>query len=81
MTTNAMRRTLGILLLLLPGSLSEAQDGDGFIPLTDPDAGKEGAPELALGDGQVLVLDADDPFPEDEWPIDKANSSSKYPSP
>jgi len=26
------------------------------------------APELDLGDGTVLVLDAGDPFPPDEWP-------------
>jgi hypothetical protein len=26
------------------------------------------APELPLDDGQVLVLDAEDPFPADEWP-------------
>jgi hypothetical protein len=27
------------------------------------------APELPLDDGQVLVLDAEDPFPADEWPV------------
>ena len=27
------------------------------------------APELPLDDGQVLVLDADDPFPADDWPV------------
>ena len=27
------------------------------------------APEFPLDDGQVLVLDADAPFPADEWPI------------
>jgi len=27
------------------------------------------APELPLDDGRVLVLDADDPYPADEWPV------------
>jgi len=27
------------------------------------------APELPLDDGQVLVLDAEVPFPADEWPV------------
>jgi len=27
------------------------------------------APELPLDDGQVLILDAEDPFPADEWPV------------
>jgi hypothetical protein len=37
----------------------------------DPDTWE--APELALGDGQVLVLDADDPFPKDQSPVYQAN--------
>ena len=31
------------------------------------------APELPLDDGQVLVLDAEDPFPADEWPVYRAD--------
>ncbi len=31
------------------------------------------APELPLDDGQVLVLDAEDPFPADEWPVYQAD--------
>ncbi|MDF1852921.1 MAG: transposase [Verrucomicrobiales bacterium] len=31
------------------------------------------APELPLDDGRVLVLDADDPFPADEWPVYRAD--------
>jgi hypothetical protein len=27
------------------------------------------APELPLDDGQILVLDADDPIPADKWPV------------
>jgi tetratricopeptide (TPR) repeat protein len=45
MTINAMKRTLGILLFLLPAFLSEAQDEDGFVPLTDPDASPAITPE------------------------------------
>ena len=31
------------------------------------------APELALDEERILVLDADDPFPPDEWPDQAAN--------
>ena len=31
------------------------------------------APELPLDDGQVLVIDADDPFPADDWPVYRAD--------
>ena len=31
------------------------------------------APELALDEERILVLDADDPFPADEWPVYAAN--------
>jgi len=31
------------------------------------------APELDLGDGRRLVLDAPDPFPEEEWAVSGAN--------
>jgi hypothetical protein len=31
------------------------------------------APEVTLDDGRVLVLDADDPVPADEWPVYLAN--------
>ena len=31
------------------------------------------APELDLGDGRRLVLDAADPFPEEEWAVSGAN--------
>jgi len=31
------------------------------------------APELPLDDGQVLVLDAGDPFPAEEWPVYRAD--------
>ena len=31
------------------------------------------APELDLGDGRRLVLDAPDPFPEEEWVVSRAN--------
>ena len=30
-------------------------------------------PELDLGDGRRLVLDAPDPFPEEEWAVSGAN--------
>ena len=30
-------------------------------------------PELALDEERILVLDADDPFPPDEWPVYAAN--------
>jgi len=30
-------------------------------------------PELDLGDGRRLVLDAADPFPEEEWAVSGAN--------
>ena len=29
--------------------------------------------ELDLGDGRSLVLDASDPFPEEEWVVSRAN--------
>ena len=32
------------------------------------------APERALDEERTLVLDADDPFPEDEWPVQGANA-------
>jgi len=31
------------------------------------------APELDLGDGRRLVLDAPDPFPEEEWAVAGVN--------
>jgi len=31
------------------------------------------APELDLGDGRRLVLDAPDPFPEEEWALSGEN--------
>jgi hypothetical protein len=31
------------------------------------------APELPLDDGQVVVLDAEDPFPVHEWPVYRAD--------
>jgi len=41
-------------------------------PLEDWWRGEEAAwqvPELPLDDGQILVLDADDPIPANEWPV------------
>jgi len=31
------------------------------------------APELPLDDGQVLVIDGNDPFPADDWPVYRAD--------
>lgn len=31
------------------------------------------APELTLCDGRILVLDADDPCPADDWPVFQAD--------
>ena len=31
------------------------------------------APEVTLDDGRVLILDADDPMPAEEWPVYLAN--------
>ena len=31
------------------------------------------APELVLDEERILVLDAEDPFPPDEWPDQSAN--------
>ena len=30
-------------------------------------------PELPLDEGRTLVLDADDPFPTDKWPVFRAD--------